>query len=772
MKTDGPRWNALWLPTLSHRGYDGHSYRSSRSQSRLGFPRVAWLALWLPCVLASTVLGESVLPSTAIGSEPVLTESPEELAQNSTIHRDAYGTPHIEGSTDESVVFAFAYAQCEDYFWQLEDSYILALGRYAEVHGPAGLNSDLLNRAFEIVPRSQADYARLEPELRSLCEAFVAGINYYLDTHPEAAPRLIDRFEPWHVLAYARQLTVETCFRYTRLSKSYLPRSNPRIWAATGSNGWVIGPGKSASGHAMLFANPHQPWYGYGQLYEAHLRSGEGWNFSGATVFGAALPSLGHNEFVGWTYTTNEPDVADVWRVTFDDPAQPLNYRYGDGYRRASEWRTQIRVKTLLGMKNREFTFRKTHYGPIVAQEDEQHFLAIRIAKLYEAFVLRQNIRLMRAKNLEDFRDALSMQQFTIMNALYADQEGNAYFVYNGLIPRRDPSFDWSRPVDGSDPRTEWEGIHEFHELPQLLNPEAGYLQNCNSSPFTTTHLDNPREEDFPSYMAEDKHDDKRRAKRSREILQAVESVTWEELQKLAFDNTLYWARHELPRYAEALKELEQTDPELANQVGPYLRHLLDWDGRCEADSTAATLCTTWYERLYGSDYPGEVLLARFESNTRAQFEALVEAAEWLKLMHGDWKVPWGEIHRIQRHADVAEFSAIPFNDNLPSLPCLGGHGPMGTVFTQYYTPSVKVPFLRNMVRRYGVVGTTYVGVFEFGPRIRGATLMNYGESGDPASPHFFDQAKLLSERRLKPELFYWQDVLAGARESYHPGER
>lgn len=703
--------------------------------------------------------------SPGTGAEDI---DPGELAASVVIRRDSWGTPHISGPTDAAVVFGFAYAQAEDYFWQVEDSYILGLGRYSEVHGPAGLNSDLLNRAFEIVPQSRAGFDRLEPELKRLCTAFTAGLNYYLQTHPHVQPRLITRFEPWHVLAFGRHLTLELTFRYTRLTNNYLPRLNPMI--AAGSNAWAIGPRRTRSGRTMLLANPHQPWFGFGQLYEAHLSSGEGWSFSGATFFGSPLPSLGHNEHVGWSFCVNEPDIADVWRETFDHPSDPLLYRYGDGWRRAEEWQEVIRVKARQGFRERSFTLRKTHHGPIVARESQRHQLAVRIARLDDLVMLRQMVRLVRARNLAEFYEAMALQQFPIMNAVYADRHGEIFFLYNGVVPRRDPQFDWSQPVDGSDPRTEWQGYHTLEELPQLRNPPCGFVQNCNSSPFTTADDGNPHPADFPPYMVEDQHDDKRRARRSRELLRAMRDVTLQDVQQAAFDTTLYWARQELPAYAAALAELERTHPALAAEVRPYLEHLLDWDGRITAESTQATLCTAWYEELYGPDYPGETLKPAYVQMP-ARFQALLRAAGRLRALYGDWRVPWGDVFRIQRHANVADLVDVPFDDRQPSLPCLGGHGPMGVVFTQYYTPAINIPFLKVRTRRYGVVGCTYLGVYEFGERVRGATLLHFGTSGDPSSEHFFDQARLLAERRLKPELFDPADVLAGTVRAYRPGE-
>ena len=488
-------------------------------------------------------VSSALLATAAFAAEQARSSlDPATLARTVTIYRDDFGTPHIDGADDASVVFGFAYAQAEDYFWQIEDSYILSIGRYAEILGTRGLNSDLLNHAFEIVSRSQRDYDTLEPDVKILCEAYVAGLNYYLATHPEVKPRMITRFEPWQVLAFGRHLTLEMCFRYTRLSSNFMPRTTPSIQSAVGSNAWAIAPSRTKSHHAMLLANPHQPWFGFGQLYEAHLRSGDEWNFTGATFYGSPMPTIGHNEDVGWSFTVNEPDIADVWRETFDDPADPLKYRYDGGYRRAVQWQDTISIRQGTGLKDKTYTFRKTHHGPIVAKEGKVH-LAAQVAKLYDTMLLRQMHILVRAKNVDDFKRGMGTLNFPIMNAIYADRHGDIFYLYNGTIPRRDAQFDWSKPVDGSDPRTEWQGYHSIDELPQVLNPKSGFVQNCNSSPFTVTDVGNPSLGDFPRYMAEDQDDDKRRAKISRQILREMHDVTLQDVEHAAFDTTLYWVQ-------------------------------------------------------------------------------------------------------------------------------------------------------------------------------------------------------------------------------------
>ena len=725
------------------------------------------------CVLR----GEHHPSSNLAAAELVALPTVEELAGRVLIRRDEYGLAHVFGEDDESTVFGYGYVQAEDHFWQVEDSYILALGRYCEVHGPQGLNSDLLNRAFEIVPRSQRDFAALDHSSQRLYAAFVGGINLYLETHPEVRPRLIEKFEPWHVLAFHRQMALELCFRLTGLSEDVMPRRNPQIWAATGSNGWAVSGVRTAGGHPMLLANPHMPWFGFSQLMEAHLHSAggdgaEAWNFIGAGFYGSPTPAMGHNDRLGWTLVSNRPDVADLWRVRFSDPQRPLAYEYDGDWRLAEEWPETIRVRKSQGMEERRLVMRKTHHGPIVVREDDQQMLAAQISGLFEAVPMRQSMRMMKARNLGEFRTALAPMQLLFMNLIYADCDGNIWHLYNGSVPRRNPRFDWSAPVDGADPQTEWLGVHELDELPQVLNPAAGFVQNCNSSPFAVTDGENPQPESFPPYMVGDADVRNRRSLRSLEILRGVHKTTFDQWQAAAFDTEVYWAQQQLPKYAVALEQLGAVDPRLADKVRPYLEHLLAWDGRIAADSTAATLCGAWYELLYGPGYPGEELRKPLVDDPAAQLAALATAAEKLVELHGDWKIAYAELHRIQRQPCVSDLVDARFDDGGPSLPCLGGHGPMGVAFTAYYSPSVHFPPFISQRRRYALAGTSYLAAWEFAPEgVRGASLVSMGVSGDPSSPHYFDQAKLLSERRLKPERFTLQQATRHAVRSYHPGK-
>ncbi|HEY9420231.1 MAG TPA: penicillin acylase family protein, partial [Thermoanaerobaculia bacterium] len=470
------------------------------------------------------------------------------MARSVTIYRDTYGVPHVFGRTDASVVFGLAYAQAEDNFAHLEDNFIRSLGRGAEVHGEEALAEARLARALEIPRLSREEYERAPARMRALYDAYAAGLHHYLERHPEVKPALLTRFEPWYPLALMRFKYYQGEFLgYAGLDPASLrpggeegPAERPH-----GSNAWAVAPGRSASGHALLFINPHVSFFGPGQYYEAHLHSDEGWSFSGVGRFGLPFPYMGHNGVLGWAHTDNYADIGDLYAETFDDPANPLAYRYGGGHRTAAEWTEEVRVKTAAGLETRRFTFRRTHHGPIVS-EHEGKPVAVRMAKLEEGGWLDQWYEMSRARSLAEFKTALGRVDVPYMNITYADRDGNIFYVYNSAVPRRTGSFDWSRPVDGSDPRTEWQGFHSFDELPQVTNPASGFVQNCNSTPFATTSSGNPDPADFPAYMVGTEPDNPR-ARVSRLILTEREKFTFEEWARAATDTRSLEAGANIP---------------------------------------------------------------------------------------------------------------------------------------------------------------------------------------------------------------------------------
>lgn len=692
----------------------------------------------------------------------------EEIAKEITIHRDEWGVPHIHGPTDMSVVFGYGYCQAEDYFWQVEENLLRAIGRAAEANGKISFESDLLTHNFAVPRRCRETFPDLPEIDRRICEAFADGVNFYLATHPQTKPRLLTTVEPWMVFAHRLQIGLDWMFGKAKVSK----RENLEYVDGTraASNGWAIAPRLTKSGSAMLFINPHQPWFGPGSWYEAHIKSDEGWNYSGASFYANPFPSLGHNEHLGWGHTANNPDVADAYELTFDDPNNPLKYRYDGGYREGTKRKEIIKLKTDDGMEERVYEFVDTHFGPVVDEVGDNKYLAVKIANLGQAKVYSQGYRMSKATSWKEWRSALDELQLAMFNCIYADREGNIAYIYNGAIPRRDPGFTWDKPVDGANPKTEWQGYHAIAELPQVVNPPSGWVQNCNQSPFTTTDDGNPLRRNFPDYMVGDKHAETPRAQMSRRMLRRMTDITFDDWCAAGMDTKMYWPITMLPEARVEWEAAQQDDPTFAEEIRPYIEHLLDWDYDAGNDSTQATLVFAWYFELYAPKSPSanNKIQAKYMKSPRARLAALKPAAGMLKFLYGDWKVPWGKVARLQRLIEVRDRPDFAkFSKDKPSLPCPGMPGQMGTIFNAYFL--FPTPARREM---YGVAGHSYVSCIEFGKdEVQARSIVPFGQSGDPESPHFFDQAELFSSRKFKPAWFDWDDVLAHAQVSYHPGE-
>jgi len=737
------------------------------SASRTARPASRLILTFLVCVPFAVAHGKDVGTTIGPASSGVAKASQElspaklrQLARSVTIYRDTYGVPHVFGRTDASTVFGFAYAQAEDNFWRVEQNFISALGRLSEVYGEETLDEDRLNHALEIPRLAKEEYARLDRDMQALCDAFAAGFNYFLLRHPEVRPRLLTRIEPWHTLAFIRYNYYQNGFardRNLRQGGLQTAQSESDLTPHVGSNGWVIGPSKSATGHAMLFINPHLPFFGPGQVYEGHVHSDQGWNFTGYTRFGFPLPYVGHNENGGWVSTDNSADLQDVYVETFDDHARPLAYKYGNGYRLATERIEEIQVKTATGIETRRFTMRKTHHGPILG-EREGKLLSLRMAKFESDGWLREWYDMTNAKSLSALKRAMAPLNMLFGNVMYADRQGNTWYLYNGAVPRRDPRFDWTKPVDGSDPATEWQGYHTIAELPQLTNPKSGWMQNCNTTPFLLTSEGNPDPKRYPKYMVQE--GDNPRGAISREILASTPTFTFEQWRLAAFDTRVKGADSRLPQLLVALKE--HLGSEAKRTGSPATQRLLEsseelarWNHRSTNDSVAMTLFSLWHDRVSRDRISDR-------DPTEKQIAALNEVLDTLERDFGTWRVTWGEVTRLQR---LDESKDEKFQDARPSLPVAAVNGNDGAVFTLYAAPE------RGQKRRYGVAGGSYISVVEFGPKVRALSVHTFGASGHPDSHHYADQAELYTRGEFKPAWLTLKDIRAHLEAAYHPGE-
>jgi penicillin amidase len=680
----------------------------------------------------------ALVPPVSAATQPTL------IAKSVTIYRDNYGVPHVFGPTDASCIFGYIYAQAEDNFWQIEDSYIRALGRASEVYGEKTLDDDRLVRALQIPKLAQEEYDRASPETKKLVDASAEGLNYFLARNLQVKPRLITHFEPWYMYAFNRYALY---YKFIFGKSGLKPAEISAVIESQGSNMWAITPAKSSDGHAMLFINPHQPFFGVGQWYEGHVHSEEGWNMSGASFFGSGFPTIGHNDVLGWSHTVNEPDIVDVYQETFDNAGDPLAYWYDGKYRHATEWKETIKVKTASGFTDRTFTFRKTHHGPILAKRDGK-FLAVKMAKFEEGGQVDEWYAMSKAHNFDEFKKAMSAVAVPMFNAIYADRDGNIFYVYNGAVPKRSLKFDWSKPVDGSTSETEWQGYHTFNELPQVTNPKSGFVQNCNSTPFATTVFGNPDPSEYPKYMVGEP--DNARARISRRILWNKDKFTFDEWAKAGFDTYVIQAETEIPKLVEAF---DQEHP--AKLLDP-VTELRNWDHLSKVTSVPMTLFLLYHEKQYGT--------AVFPPAKPKQtpLESLQAVVSDLEKTFGTWRVPYGDINRLERRQSGGE---EPFSDAVSSLPVAGAPGDVGIVFNFYSRPE------KDQKRRYGVAGHSFISVVDFGPQVEARSILVFGENSDPNSKHYFDQSQLYAKQEFKPAYFSLADIKAHAERTYHPGE-
>ncbi len=544
--------------------------------------------------LVFILLASALCELQASDHPPILTtgelRASQDMARQVTIYRDRYGVPHTFGPTDASVVFGSAYARSEDKLLEDELSILYVLGRSSEVDGEDALIGDMWARAVGVPGLAMAEYEEAQPEIRALADAWANGVNYYLRLNPDVHLRILTRVEPWYIFALYRFGDLPSFPFLSKYEQAVLvPPSEAPKTQNDGSNAWAIGPAKTSSGNTMLFLNPHMS---FDVPYETHMHSDEGLNISGLTAYGyGALPTMGHNEVLGWAHTVNVPDIVDIYIETFDHPDNPLAYRYGSEYREAREWMETFRIKTDHGFEERIIPLRTTHHGPTIQGPDGK-FYSIRLANAERGGLLQTYFEMAKSRNLGEFKQAVAGNRITFHNILYADRDGNIFYLYNGAIPRRDSRFEWNKPVDGSDPATDWQGYFKQEELPQVLNPESGWLQNCNSSPFfTSADGDNPAADNFPSYLTREpllmdqfadtfggQYPLPARARQSRLLLTQASDLTLENFMKLTTDRHFLVAEEELPGLFSEWRDLSDSDPTRATALAPVIIALEEWN--------------------------------------------------------------------------------------------------------------------------------------------------------------------------------------------------
>ncbi len=698
-------------------------------------------------------------------------------AQRVTIMRDHWGIAHVYGQTDADAVFGFLYAQCEDDFERVEMNYINAVARLAEVEGEDKLYHDLRMRLFYDTLEAQQYYQQSEPWLRQLCDGFAAGVNYFLYTHPEVKPKLLKRFQPWMPFLFSEGSigTDIESISVNKLKAFYgngvaaqreeedhnppQPEPEPR-----GSNGFAIAPARSASGKALLMINPHTSFY---FRPEIHMSSNEGLNAYGAVTWGQFFIYQGFNEHCGWMHTSSQADAIDHYKETIVRKEGKLYYKYGSEERPVQSKQIRLAYREGNQKRVREFTAYYTHHGPVIEGEGDQ-WMSI---KLMEEPVkaLTQSYQRTKAKGLEDFRKTMDLRTNSSNNTVYADRHGNIAYWHGNFIPKRDPSFDWEKPVDGSNPATEWKGLHEVGETVHLINPANGWIQNCNSTPYTAAATASPDKSKYAKYLAPDFEN--ARGLHAVQVMQREPSFTLDKLIAAAYDPHLTGFEGLIPSLTLAYDRYAAQHADVKSPLDGPIGLLREWDFNYSVTSVPTTLATYWGQELRqrllakGPVEGGQLgIIDAMIKNTSDEDKVLALGAmvEELKRDHGTWQVAWGEVNRFQRlTGNINEV----YDDNKPSLAVPFSSSFWGSLAA---FGSRKYPGTKKM---YGYVGNSFVAAVEFGDKVKAKSVLAGGVNRNPSSPYFTNQAELYSKGEFKEVLFYREDVEKQAVKTYRPGE-
>ncbi|MCX6545840.1 MAG: acylase [Acidobacteria bacterium] len=741
------------------------------------------LALILALVGAS--FASQAAPDQAVASW-------EQQARNVTIIRDNWGIPHVYGKTDADAVFGVVYAQAEDDFNRVETNYLNSMGRLAEAEGESRVYSDLRMKLFIDPEDMKAQYQKAPAWLKALMNAYADGLNYYLRTHPTVKPRVIKRFEPWMALTFSEGSIggdIEQ-INLTQLEAFYgqkqQPPSNPSAFAPpalrpnasaedprgdtprpdwvepTGSNGVAIAPSNTTAHHALLLINPHTSFF---FRAEAQMVSDEGLNAYGALTWGQFFIYQGFNQRAGWMHTSSGVDNIDEYLESVVKKGDGFYYRYGTEERPVKASTITVPYKTSTGMADRVFTVYRTHHGPIV-REANGKWVSVRLME-EPLKALTQSFSRTKATTYKAFRDTMELHTNSSNNTIYADADGRIAYFHANFIPKRDTRFDWTKPVDGSDPATEWNGMYSIDETPGLLNPANGWLYNCNNWPWSAAGPNSPKRTDYPSYVDRGAEESPRGVHALR-VLDKKTDFTLDSLIAAAFDSYLPAFQDQIPALVKAWDLSPAADP-LKQKLSDQIAVLRAWDLGWSATSVATSLAVFWGEdigRRVGQDARKAGVSVDNYVASRAKPDQLLQslsaASDRLVRDFGSWKTPWGDINRFQRlTGDIVQ----PFNDARPSIPVgftSARWGSLASFGARTYTGTRKM---------YGTSGNSFVAVVEFGDRVTAKAVTAGGQSGDPSSPHFNDQAARYSTGDMREVYFYRPQLEGHIERQYRPGQ-
>ncbi|MEO5781639.1 MAG: penicillin acylase family protein [Ginsengibacter sp.] len=702
----------------------------------------------------------------------------ESESKNVTILRDTWGIPHIYGKTDANAVFGLLYAQCEDDFKRVEMNALENLGRTAEVNGENNLYDDLQIRLIYDSVAAINDYKKSPEWFKKLLDASANGVNYFLYKHPEIKPAVLHRFQPWYALMRTNGSisatntggvsVQETKKFYTNnnvlseIDETSFVKSEEDYQNVTGSNGFAVAPSKTKNKNAILYINPHVTFY---FRSEVHMVSDEGLNVYGAVTWGQFFIFQGFNEHCGWMHTSGVADLADLYHEKIIKKNKELFYEYDKSLKPISSKQITISYKKNDQEVQQTFTAYFTHHGPVMASRNG--WLALKENNRSLKGLMQSWLRT-KAKNFTEFEKVMEMRSNTSDNTVYADDKGNIAYWHGDFIPVRNTKYDWSQPVDGTTSATEWKGIHNLNDIVHVHNPSTGFIQNCNSTPFTVSGKASPDKIKYPKYMSPDGENP--RAINAAHLLSNENNFTLDKMIETGYNTYLSAFDILLPSLFTAYAR-----PKTAgmNPIDESIYLLKKWDKRSSASSVATTLAIEWATKLSQkipppkNDEEKTHLIARLEEmaktvSPKEKIQLMEDVLTELENNFGTWKVKWGDMNRYQR---ITSDLKQNFDDSKTSLPVGMASSAWGCI------PSFTTIKPQGLKHRYGVHGNSFVAAVEFGKKVKAKSIVTGGETTDPSSKHFLDQSQMYIEGKFKDVLFYKEDVLKHVEKKYHPGD-
>lgn len=699
----------------------------------------------------------------------------EKQAQQVQIIRDNWGIPHIYGKTDADAVFGLLYAQCEDDFNRVEMNYIEKLGRLSEIKGESQLYEDLLIRMVIDSSEAMADYQKAPIWLKTLLNAHADAINYYLYKHPEVKPALLTRFQPWYSLLWTDGSigAINTADVTTNDLKSlyegkdalgYFYKKPVEEEILTGSNGFAFSPKITESGKAILYINPHVTFY---FRPEVHVISEQGLNAYGAVTWGQLFVYQGFNEKCGWMHTSSYTDIADTYLEKIQKKGNNWVYLYEGKERPVKIKKVKIGILKNGKIENKNFDVMYTHHGPVMAKRNGQ-WISVK-ANNRSMTGLIQSWQRTKAKSFAEYKKTMDLLANTSNNTVYADAEGNIAYWHGNYLPIRDNKYDWSKPVDGSIAATEWKGLHPVKESLHVYNPTNGWLQNCNATPYTVAGSNSPKRADYPKYMAPD--GENFRGINAVRVLSSIPKYNLDKVIEAGYDTYLAAFEVLVPALIKAY-EKEGQNSKYASIADP-IEQLKLWDFRTSKSSIPTALAIEWATRLQSAiakvqvkdelkaDQVGRTEQYVATASAQELLDPMLETIQDLRSRFGTWQVAWGEINRFQRISSDIEQK---YDDSKASIPvpfASSAWGMLPSYTGRYY----------GTKKRYGVNGNSFICAVEFGEKVKAKSLLAGGQSGNPNSIHFFDQAEMYTNGQFKEVLYYKEDVMKFAERIYNPGK-